>query len=124
MNRYKKLKEKKQTEYKAWYHPRSDWWSQFSTNSIHSEVIKMSEEEALKKGYIRIYIYKSIINISSYNIPSDRVFSSVKYKLVENTYFSGIKRIIWDIVKNGKYITSYSFDTKTFLNIESINERI
>jgi hypothetical protein len=60
MKIYKKLfKEKRLKKYKAWYNPNTDFFIQFNTNLLHSEIaeekLHKSEEQAINNGYYRIF---------------------------------------------------------------------
>ena len=119
MKRYEKLEERKLADYKAWYCPDTDKFTQFSTNMLHSENIGMPEEKALEKGYIRVYAHNGIMGIESYNIPNDRVFNSLKYKLIDNTKIPKIKVVIWDTNKNNQFFT---FKNVSFFYADSIKK--
>lgn len=107
-------------EWKSWYNPDSGYFFQFSTNDLHSEKslenLYMDEEEALKKGYYRIYVTKYEINIESYDIPNDREFNSTKFEIEKKVYkkFNGTR---WQVLIKPGY---FFFPNQSFLFADSI----
>lgn len=114
MKRYKPLLiEKRIQSYKAWYHPSSNYFRQFSTNGLHQEIaeedLHMNEAEAIKKGYYRIFCGHEL-DVDSYKIPTEREFKSLQYVIEENSYkrFEGTR---WNIetVKGFWFFPKLSF---------------
>ena len=115
------IKEKRLAAFKAWYNPNSNYFNQFSTNGLHSEVaeqeLRMSEDEAIRKGYYRIYMDISF-NVNSYTKPDDREFSALQYLIKKHGYANKIIASYWDTEKDGVYM----FPKQSFLYADSIED--
>lgn len=124
MKRYNSFfKEKRMSEYKAWYSPESDYFRQFSTNGLHSDIsqseLGMDEIEAVRSGYYRIFVGHEL-DIDSWIIPTDREFNAVKNIIEENSYkkFDGTR---WSLYNQRGF---YFFPKQSFLFANSINDGI
>jgi len=117
---FDKLNERRMPVYKAWYNPSTDNFIQFNTNRIHDEVAQeefyASEQMALKRGYIRLYV-GSEIDIESKYIPTDREFAALQYQIEKNS-FKKFNSVIWDTDKGGVFI----FPKQSFLFADSIQD--
>lgn len=113
--------ERKMQAYKAWYNPSTDYFRQFSTNGIHNEIAEnelyMSEKEALKKGYYRIFVGHEV-DIDSDKMPTDREFMATRYAIEKNSY-KNFKGTIWQIMHPDK---DYYFPAQSFLFADSIKD--
>ena len=128
MKRYKplllKLEERRLPEYKAWFAPSSNKFIQFSTNGLHSEKAEenfgCNEADAIKKGYYRLYITTTEINIDSYTIPTEREFQAVKYIIEENS-FKKISATRWNVATQKGF---YYFPKLSFFFSDNIKDAI
>lgn len=114
MKRYKsKIKERRLQDFKAWYSLDSDWWYQFSSGLLHSETsleqLRMSEEKAIKKGYVRVYVYDNTINIQSKDIPDEREFFALRDRIERNIFPGKIRFTIWETSQRNFYFRKQSF---------------
>ncbi len=86
----KKMNERRMSEYKAWYSPKTDTLYQFNTNLLHSEIAEEklgleNEIEAMKAGYYRIFCGHEL-DVDSYKRPDEREFKAVQYAIEQNSY--------------------------------------
>jgi hypothetical protein len=107
-------------DYKAWFSPHNNKFYQFNVSDLHDDysydLFNMSTDEALKKGYIRIYSHYRELNIESSTIPDERIFNSLKYALEDNTKIPFIKSVNWDV--DNDYL--YRFRNQSFFYSDSI----
>jgi len=124
MKKYKPLllQERRLPEWKGWYSTQSNKLIQFSTNGLHSEkaeeYFKCNEAEAIQKGYYRLYITTTEINIDSYKIPNEREFQAVKYIVEENSY-KKISATRWNVETQKGF---YYFPKLSFFFADSIKD--
>ena len=122
LKRYKPFfKEKRLPEYKAWYNPSSNYFRQFSTNGLHSEIaeqdLRMNEADAIKDGYFRIFVGHEI-NINSQHLPSDREFKALQ-DLIERNSYKKFNATRWSVVTKKGLIY---FPKQSFLFADSIRD--
>ena len=115
------ISERRLKEYKAWFNPDSSYFRQFSTNGIHSEIaeqdLRMTEEQALQKGYYRIFVGHEV-NIDSWEHPNQRQFKTVQYLIEENSY-KKFDMTRWDIfTERGLWV----FPKLSFLFAEKLED--
>ncbi len=121
MKRYIPLQEIRRDSFKAWYHPQTNWYYQFSEYGLHSEVseevMDMDEYEAFKNGYIRVYAYERGLNIETINPPNIKAFKSLQKVLNNKTFPANVKYTSWDTEKG-----RYSFKNQAFFHAKSIKD--
>lgn len=123
MKRYKPLFERRMHSFKAWFSPITNYFKQFSTNGLHTEIaeqeLHMNEIEAIKHGYARIFVGNEI-DIDTWTAPSDREFNAIKYIIQDNSYkkFEGTR---WSIyTKRGFWF----FPKQSFFFADSFNDAL
>lgn len=119
----KKYKERRLSDFKAWYNPDSNFFIQFNHNLIHDDFAKekrlgYSTDDALRKGYIRISLYNNVLSIEISKMPNDREFLSLQNIIKDNSYWNKIKKTIIDIHGH----KTYKFEGISFLIADNFKD--
>jgi len=122
MKRYKYiLLEQRKLEWKGWYNPSSNYFRQFNTNGLHSEIaeqdLHMNEAQAIQHGYYRIFCGHEL-DVDSYTLPDAREFKSLQYVIEQNSYkkFEGTR---WNVATVKGF---WFFPKLSFLFADSIKD--
>lgn len=110
--------------YKAWYNPSTDYFIQFNTNMLHTEIAEQelhmrNEIEAMKHGYWRIFCDHEL-DIDTWDIPTDREFAAVQNMIERNSY-KKFENTRWSIYSKPGF---YFFPKLSFFFADSFQDAL